>query len=147
MRAGSMLAEVSRTTCLISLAIIRSFSKFTSPSTVESLPEMVRTNKHDLPWNQVEFWQFLPETSSILGYLQDHNSSSELKVQIEELLILSLLTWYYFTEQSDFYLVRFRESETIFSIRRALFSFLNLNEPLQEKLWEEVCLVCRPEPS
>lgn len=38
MRAGSMLAEVRRTTCLISLAIILSFSKFTRPSTLESLP-------------------------------------------------------------------------------------------------------------
>lgn len=44
MRAGSMLAEVNRTTCLISLAIILSFSKFTRPSTLESLPE--RTNKY-----------------------------------------------------------------------------------------------------
>lgn len=38
MRAGSMFAEVIRTTCLISLAIILSFSKFMRPSTVESLP-------------------------------------------------------------------------------------------------------------
>lgn len=36
--AGSMFAEVIRTTWRISLAIIRSFSKFTSPSTLESLP-------------------------------------------------------------------------------------------------------------
>lgn len=39
MRAGSMFAEVMRTTCLISFAIILSFSKFTRPSTLESLPE------------------------------------------------------------------------------------------------------------
>jgi len=39
MRAGSMLAEVSRTTCRISLAIILSFSKFTRPSMLESFPE------------------------------------------------------------------------------------------------------------
>lgn len=47
MRAGSMLAEVSRTTCLISLAIILSFSKFTRPSTVESLPE-TKQNARDV---------------------------------------------------------------------------------------------------
>lgn len=46
MRAGSMLAEVSRTTCLISLAIILSFSKFTSPSTVESLPEIEKMRNY-----------------------------------------------------------------------------------------------------
>lgn len=88
-----MLAEVSRTTCLISLAIIRSFSKFTSPSTVESLPEMGRRNKHEvthLPRNQVQFDSFYQRGSSILGYLHDNNSS-ELKVQSEELLIVSLL--------------------------------------------------------
>lgn len=37
--AGSMLTAAIRPTCLISLAIIRSFSKFTRPSTFESLPK------------------------------------------------------------------------------------------------------------
>lgn len=39
MRAGSMLTEAMRPTWRISLAIILSFSKFTRPSTLESLPE------------------------------------------------------------------------------------------------------------
>lgn len=63
MRAGSMLAEVSRTTCLISLAIILSFSKFTRPSTVESLPEMKKSEvthlytKHEVVVLSVSFYQ------------------------------------------------------------------------------------------
>lgn len=39
--AGSMLVVVIRTTWRISLAIIRSFSKFTRPSTYVSLPEQL----------------------------------------------------------------------------------------------------------
>lgn len=34
-----MLTEAMRPTCRISLAIIRSFSKFTRPSTLESFPD------------------------------------------------------------------------------------------------------------
>lgn len=64
MRAGSMLAEVKRTTCLISLAIILSFSKFTRPSTVESLPRMTKVHmqlhlhaNHEVIMLSVSFYQ------------------------------------------------------------------------------------------
>lgn len=45
MRAGSMLTEAMRPTWRISLAIIRSFSKFTRPSTLESFPERRRRRR------------------------------------------------------------------------------------------------------
>lgn len=78
MRAGSMLAEVSRTTCLISLAIILSFSKFTRPSTVESLPE-TKQNARDATRLHTQprvIHQLSPsETGDILGRLQDHSET------------------------------------------------------------------------
>lgn len=48
MRAGSMLTEAMRPTWRISLAIILSFSKFTRPSTLESLPEKFKGKKDQL---------------------------------------------------------------------------------------------------
>lgn len=43
-----MLTDAMRPTWRISLAIIRSFSKFTRPSTLESLPEKAKEKKDQL---------------------------------------------------------------------------------------------------
>lgn len=83
MSAGSMLAEVSRTTFLISLAIILSFSKFTRPSTVESLPEMKNLHEvthshrnHEVCYPSVfnrDEWYF-GTSSSLRRYLKNCSS-------------------------------------------------------------------------
>lgn len=87
MRAGSMLAEVNRTTCRISLAIIRSFSKFTRPSTLESLPdERTPDGEYEVGCHnyKADKWFMFCYTSE--SSLQSEDPLSQIKV-------MSLFTW------------------------------------------------------
>lgn len=133
MRAGSMLAEVSRTTCLISLAIILSFSKFTRPSTVESLPE-TQHNARDVARLHTEArvnHQLYRQRRAIFWDVFKIRAKLEkLHIATSEHKLVSLM--------SDWV---FGEFLATGSMRKAFFLILNLAVSLLKTLWEEVYLV------
>lgn len=130
MRAGSMLAEVSRTTCLISLAIILSFSKFTRPSTVESLPE-TKQNARDVTRLHTEARVISRQRRAIFwDVFKIRAKLKKLHIATSEDKLVSLM--------SDWV---FGEFLATGPMRKAFFLILNLAVSLLKTLWEEVYLV------